>query len=517
MIIDRLWAAGLRHGGRVAVRAGRQALTYDGLWSVARRLAAVILDRGMAPIVGFLCERDESAYQAVLGILAAGRGYTPLNPKMPDDRLRYIAASAELDIIIVGNRQMARAQEVFGGSAATLICIATETDGFSGLNWVPLADVMAHEPVEPRRPASPKDTAYLLFTSGSTGEPKGVAVSNANLCAYVDYIVGLYRFGPDDVHSQTFELTFDLSVHDMMCAFTTGGTLVRMAGAELLSPAGIVRKHGVTSWFSVPSLAAIMARTGGLKEGGMPSLRVSLFCGEALPASIAVDWARAAPASIIENLYGPTEATIAITRYLWDPVKSPSECTHGLVPIGEAFAGQATLVLAEEGGVLRGAGRGSLLLGGSQVTGGYWKLPEMTAEKFIDVEGEPPGPWYVTGDLVERDEAGCLHFIGRMDSQIKFRGYRIELREIEGALRQVAGTELAVVIPCLRDEHEIRELVAVVSGTTREPLEILVDMRAFLPEYMIPQEVRIVETMPRNLSGKIDRGAIAAWLGDKGR
>ena len=169
-----------------------------------------------------------------------------------------------------------------------------------------------------RPPPSDAAPAYLLFTSGSTGEPKGVAVTNANLCAYLDFVCPTYGYGPDDRHSQTFELTFDLSVHDMMCAWTTGGALAPIAGSDLLSSARIVNREQITCWFSVPALGLMMQRSRALESEPLRSLRVSLFCGEPLPASLAAQWQRAAPNSIVDNLYGPTEATIAFTRYRWD-------------------------------------------------------------------------------------------------------------------------------------------------------------------------------------------------------
>ena len=186
------------------------------------------------------------------------------------------------------------------------------------------------------RPSSDEAPAYLLFTSGSTGEPKGVTVTNANLCAYLDFVCPFFRYGPDDCHSQTFELTFDLSVHDMMCAWTTGGSLCPIVGADLLSPARIVKRDSITCWFSVPALGLIMERTRALRPDLLRSLRVSLFCGEPLPASLAQQWQQATPNSIVENLYGPTEATIAFTRYRWY-----AETSQPAVPLWAGSAWQA--------------------------------------------------------------------------------------------------------------------------------------------------------------------------------
>lgn len=514
-VVTRLAQTAARHGARPMLTVGRGTWTYDEVWQVARCLSAAIgAAQPAGGLIGVFCDRDETAYQSILAILASGNGFVPLNPKLPDERLRHIVTVADLSTVIVGKGVEGRVLDVFEGFSGTLICLGASPETSTGASFriVPrdaLADLAPAAPVEP---ASLADPAYLLFTSGSTGTPKGVPVSHANLAAYVDYIDRLYGYGPEDVHSQTFELTFDLSVHDMMCAWTTGGRLVRFAGAELLSPANIIRKQGVTCWFSVPSLGSIMLRTGGLKPDSLPSLRVSLFCGEALPASLAAQWSEAAPNSIVENLYGPTEATIAFTRYRWEPSASPAESSYGLVPIGAAFDGQTTLVVDEEGRPLQRPCKGQLLLGGSQVTGRYWKADEITREKYVAVAGQRGDRWYVTGDLVEEDAGGCLHFVGRLDSQIKFRGYRIELLEVENAVRKAAGTDLAVAVAWPRDGQEIKDLTAVIEGEDRDVGPIAEAMRALLPEYMVPRNIRFFDALPRNLSGKIDRNAVVARL-----
>jgi amino acid adenylation domain-containing protein len=521
-VIDALWSAAQRHAARPMLTAGPVTLGYREAWDRARRAAAAIGEMtAQDKLVGFFCNRDETAYLAILAILASGRGYIPLNPKLPDERLRHIMRAADLGVVVIGKSVETRARtllEGFDGPVAA-ICLASDGGALAGVPGLRLrtaADVAALAPAEAQRPASPDDPAYLLFTSGSTGEPKGVPVSNRNLSAYVHYIRGLYSFGPQDVHSQTFELTFDLSAHDMMSAFTTGGSLVRFAEAELISPARILRKHNVTSWFSVPSLGSLMAQTGALKPASLPSLRVSLFCGEALPQALAARWQEAAPQSIVENLYGPTEATIAITRYRWDAAISADECRHGLVPIGRAFDGQETALIDDNGRKITGVGSGMLLLSGSQVAGGYWKAPEQTAEKFVRLQDSGDQLWYVTGDIAEIDATGCLHFIGRSDNQIKFRGYRIELPEIEAALRKAAGADMVVALPWPMEGSEIKGITAVLAGPGGGEQALAAALRRILPDYMVPQRVRYFAELPRNLSGKIDRNAIRALLDQTG-
>ena len=229
--------------------------TYEEIWSEALRLASMLIEEARGQkLIGFLADRDQSAYLAILSILAAGKGYVPLSPSLPDARLVRIVREAQLKTVIVGSGQAARAASLAGSLEGTRLFIDLDGDGElpagDGRSIIGPRDIASATP-RSARPDTDGAAAYLLFTSGSTGEPKGVAVTNANLCAYLDFACRFYRYGPDDCHTQTFELTFDLSVHDMMCAWTTGGKLAPIVRGDLLSPARIVRREQVTCWFSV--------------------------------------------------------------------------------------------------------------------------------------------------------------------------------------------------------------------------------------------------------------------------
>ena len=186
--------------------------------------------------------------------------------------------------------------------------------------------------------------AYLLFTSGSTGTPKGVLVNQGNVTSYLDYVGPRYAINADDRCSQNFDLTFDLSVHDLFVCWDAGATLCPYP-EQYLAPVSIINEKDLTVWFSVPSVVKFASKLGLLEPGAFPSLRLSLFCGEALSARLATLWEQAAPHSIVENIYGPTEATIAISHYRWDPVRSPRECPRGIVPIGWIFEGQQCCIV----------------------------------------------------------------------------------------------------------------------------------------------------------------------------
>jgi amino acid adenylation domain-containing protein len=501
------------------LKASGVALSYEQIWSRALKLASIIIAESTdAPLIGVLANRDQSAYLAILAVLAAGKGYVPLNPALPDTRLNRIVRQARLDTILIGPGHGARATTLSKTctEVRTLISLQEGEIELEGPERpiIQARDIAAAPPRQ-SRPASELAPAYLLFTSGSTGEPKGVAITNANVCAYLDSVCPIYGYGSEDCHSQTFELTFDLSVHDMMCAWTTGGSLAPIVGADLVSPARIVRREQITCWFSVPALGFILQRTRALKPGLLRSLRVSLFCGEPLPESLAEEWQRAAPDSVVENLYGPTEATIAFTRHRWNSSVSPRQCRYGLVPIGTEFAGLRTAIANDHDLSLCGEAKGELWLSGPQITSGYLDSPEETADKFCEHVSILGVRWYRTGDIVERGTDGVLHFVGRLDDQIKFRGHRINLLEVEAALRDAAGTPLVVALADPSQSHEVLGITGVVQGDPIQREAILQSLMAQLPDYMIPHRLVFVRQLPRNLVGKIDKIAVRSVLDDR--
>ena len=367
------------------IAAPAAARRYDEVWPRVLKLASVLIEESKGePFIGVLAERDQSAYLAILSILAAGKGYVPLNPALPDARLARIAAQANLETVIVGRGQSVRASTLVSASKGirTLIDRAKVTTGRE-MTIIGARDISAASP-RSARPSSDEAPAYLLFTSGSTGEPKGVAVTNANLCAYLDFVCPFFDYAPEDCHSQTFELTFDLSVHDMMCAWTTGGALAPVVGGDLLSPARIIKREHITCWFSVPALGLIMQRTRALRPALLQSLRVSLFCGEPLPASLAEQWQRTTPNCIVENLYGRPRLRSPLPAIAGHANTSPLECRYGLVPIGKAFPNLRAAIDTPEGLSFSGQTKGELWLSGSQITPGYLNAPEQTAKRFCE-------------------------------------------------------------------------------------------------------------------------------------
>ncbi len=507
------------HPNRVALELGEQRLTYAELWERAGRIANSLnecVDPG-APLVALFANRSVTAYAGILGILAAGRGYVPLNPKFPVDRTLSMLSASGCKAVIVGSECGEAVKSLLPRVKESLLWVLPDRSYGVGKEYFTPHRVITAEDMrgvaEPREPlVAGNTTAYLLFTSGSTGIPKGVAVSQGNVTSYLSYVGPRYAISPDDRCSQNFDLTFDISVHDLFVCWDAGATLCPFP-EQYLVPASLINEKELTVWFSVPSVAMFASKLGLLQPGAFSSLRLSLFAGEALSARLAAAWQQAAPHSVLENIYGPTEATITISHYRWDPVRSPAECVRGIVPIGWIFEGQAGTVVDERLSPLPTGETGELCLAGSQVTTGYLNDPLRTRQQFVRLPGSDRTHWYRTGDLVKKDERGCLYFLGRRDHQVKISGYRVELQEIEQVLREAANTELAVAVPWPVSEGTASGIVAVIGGSDSSDDDRIINLCAErLPKYMVPTRIYHSADLPLNVSGKLDRQKIALLL-----
>jgi len=506
-----------RFPDRPALQLAAEVLTYQQLWARAASLAATLsaqAPEGEPALTGVFGHRSVTAYAGVLAALFRGHGYVPFNPAFPTDRTRSMMVRSECRSIIVDANGAGQLDEVLAGIDASLVLLLPEQEDVSALaarwprhRFLAARDLRAAEAMAQGAP-DPGGIAYLLFTSGSTGQPKGVMVTHRNVTHFVDAMVERYAVTEADRFSQTFDLTFDLSAFDMFVAWERGACLCCPTQAQKLFPGRYIADCGITIWFSVPSTAVLMSRLHMLKPGKYPGLRYSLFCGEALPVEVLQKWAQSAPNSNLENLYGPTELTIACTLYRWDPERSPAECEQGVVPIGAPYPGMQVLVADEQQREVPVGEAGELLMTGPQLTLGYYRDAERTAAAFV----VPPGRaevYYRTGDRVRRPAPGKpLVYLGRVDNQIKIQGYRVELGEVEAVLRQEAGVETAVAIGWPATASGADGIVGFIGVEAADTEAIRQRVIARLPAYMHPSEIRPVAHWPLNANGKIDRRAL---------
>ncbi len=511
-----------RFPDRPAVVADGQTLSYSQLRALATRISATIQahpEFSQMPLTAVFGYRSPAAFAGVLGALMAGNGYVPLNRTFPVERTEIMFERSGCRSIIVDTGSLPQLSTLLDRAEKPLLVILPDvmdvntSIGRRGRHtYVGLNDLYPFSSW--RVPANnPDAVAYLLFTSGSTGIPKGVMVSHRNVTSYLDYMVNRYEITEQDRMSQMFDLTFDLSVFDMFMAWERGACVCCPSRKALIKPDGFVREMELTIWFSVPSTIAFMKQLGLLKPSQFESLRLSLFCGEPLPVSSAAVWQGAAPNSVLENLYGPTELTISCTLYRWDETRSLSESELGIVPIGYPHPEMNVLVADENLNEVKPGDEGELLMSGPQLSLGYWNDPEKTARAFVI----PPGKsdvYYRTGDRVRRPTGGGpLVHLGRIDFQVKVRGHRVELGEIEAVVRKASGLDGVIAVGWPVTSSGCDGIEVFIEGEVKDSGAIRNMVALALPDYMVPKRFHCMDKLPRNVNDKFDRKAMLELLG----
>ncbi len=489
--------------------AGDHRLTYAGLNREANRLAHHLRDLGVGPetVVGVAVDRSPQMVVALLAVLKAGGAYVPLDPAYPVDRLAYILRDA---------------------AAAALITTERLRDALPGLVEesmpVVLLDADA-ERIAARSGANPEvavhgeNLSYLIYTSGSTGKPKGVMVRHAALANYVEAFRDEHRLGAEDRVLQFASISFDTSAEEIYPALASGAALVLRNDAMLGSTPEFLRS--CETWeISVLDLPTafwheLVSRLEA-EASSLPSrLRLVIIGGErALPERLAAWHAQGHGRVKLFNTYGPTESTIVATRSELAADPTGAAPGSGEVPIGRPVRNLRAYVLDPKAGLAAPGIPGELYVGGAGVARGYSGRPDLTAERFV------PDPWspapgsrmYRTGDLVRLLPADELEFLGRVDHQVKIRGFRVELREIEAALVEYPGISEAVVV-AREDTPGDRRLAAYLVAKSSDGVP-QAELRSFLkerlPDYMIPASFMVLDRLPLNPSGKVDRRALPA-------
>jgi amino acid adenylation domain-containing protein len=486
-----------------ALRIGDRNWTYEQVHETALSWAGTLRAASSERIgaVGILASQTPECYTGILAALYAGAVAVPLSPKFPAERTAAMAAAASVDTFIAdGTGADLLRRTSLAGTRPVLI-----PDGDSpGPRAVTIRNQPSHA-LTRASTAHPGKVAYVLFTSGSTGRPKGVPITHGNVDHFLRFNQQRYKFTPEDICSQTFAATFDLFMFDMFMAWGAGATLESTPVHAFVALPEFIERKKMTVWFSVPSAISIVRQRGGLRSGSMPSLRWSLFCGEALMRQDAEDWQQAAGQSIVENLYGPTELTIACSSYRWMPEHSSSQCVNDVVPIGTVYPSLSYVLIDQRG--RPDPVEGELCVTGPQMFSGYLDSRD-DANRFLLHEGRR---WYRTGDRVHLAAGGpegrVLQYVGRVDHQVKVRGYRVELAEIEQAARSLPGVRQVAVVPVRH--RGLVELALFYTGSHLGPGDAIVALARSLPDYMVPRWARRLDDLPLNANRKIDRPALA--------
>ena len=515
---ELLAASAEAHPDRPAVRDRGRELTYAELDDRASRIAALLRALGVAPgdRVGIYLDKQAQALAGIYGVLKAGAAYVPLDPQAPTARTGYIAGDCGIRVLLTGVEK-AKGWEALVQDGAPLEALVVLNDSGNGalqppegVTIVRSADVDAQAPAEAAA-VDPDDVAYILYTSGSTGSPKGVVLSHRNALTFVDWAVECFEVGHEDRLSSHAPLHFDLSIFDLFAAGHTGAAVVLVPAIDAMFPRSVSRfiaDNEITVWYSVPTALSALATKGGLAGGEFPHLRTVLFAGEVFPTKYLRQLMGLLPHVRFYNLYGPTETNVCTYHEVATPPASDTEP----IPIGKAIANVDVFALTDKGTVAAPGAVGELLVRGPSVMQGYWGDRERTDRMLVP---DPLGGVervYRTGDLVQEGEDGAYLFLGRRDSQVKSRGYRIELGEIEAALNaHPAVVECAVL--AIPDELVTNRIKAAVALRDTVPDGELARFCAErIPTYMVPEAFQLFDSLPKTSTGKMDRETLRGSL-----
>jgi amino acid adenylation domain-containing protein len=503
-----------RRGDAVALVMAGEELQYAELELASNRLAHLLQAVGCRPgdRVCLLAEKSPQTIVGMLAALKAGCAYVPIDTASPAPRVGRVVRAADPAAVSSAGGVLLEALLSDGALAPSVPAGALNADLITSsparFAFEP-RDHAAQADQPPGVRVGETDPAHLLFTSGSTGEPKGVVITHHNVRSFVEWAVRYFRTQPGDRISGHPPLHFDLSTFDIYGTFHAGAQLHLVPRTALLPQhlAAFISEAQLTQWFSVPSAMTYMAKLGAVPDAGFPSLQRVLWCGEVLPTPVLIHWMERIPQARFTNLYGPTEATIASSYYTLPGVPSDPSAP---IPIGRACAGEELLVLDERLEAAADGVPGDLYIGGAGLSPGYWRDDAKTAAAFVaDPRPEKEGErLYRTGDLARVDESGQLQFLGRTDSQIKSRGYRIELGEIEAAINALPQIAECAVVGAPSDGFE-GTAICCAFAPAREARVSVPELRAaagtVLPAYMLPSHWLPMDALPKNVNGKIDR------------
>jgi D-alanine--poly(phosphoribitol) ligase subunit 1 len=479
-VVQKFFEAADRWPQNIAVESSKSRTTYAELKHMVVQLAERFATQAKQPRVVICANQSAGAYAAMFASLLAGGFYVPLNTGSGQSRIETAIREIQPDVIFTDQKNV-----------DTLALVSNGCSVFSLDAQTPKTSATA-----PARPAH--QLAYVIFTSGSSGIPKGVMISQAALNHYIEWAQQAMAIRSDDRWSQHPNIGFDLSVLDIYGALCSGATLVPLGdGLDRLFPARAIRRHQLTIWNSVPSVMGMMLISGDWTNTNVGSLRLLTFCGEPLLPQHVEGIHNVLPDVIVHNTYGPTEATVSCS--LVKLTKESYRDHEGTsMALGDAIPGMELII--------DGDCKGELLIAGPQLAEGYWNDEERTARSFVTLTREGKSRrYYRTGDHVERTPRG-LFFQERIDRQVKIKGYRIELDEISSQIRRLGYIHAETIV-------DGQSLICFVEGLedAKKSGEVKDHLANVLEKYMQPQEILFMECFPRNTNDKIDLLALGAF------
>jgi fengycin family lipopeptide synthetase D len=468
-------------------------LTYQELNARANQLARTLRDKGVQPdsLVAIMAERSVEMIVGIFAILKAGGAYTPIDPKYPRARVKYLLEDSRAEVVITQAKFMDRLE-----------------DDYQKLNLDDEASY-ANEQSDLLSVNRATDLAYVIYTSGSTGKPKGVMIEHRNMMHILTAVEERYPFGAEDTYLLKTPFTFDVSVSELFGWVRGGGNLVILEPEAEKDPEKlleVLRESNVTHVNFVPSLLNVFVQLlKDRNDRSLPALKYVLVAGEALPKKVAYNFTEMLRDVRLENLYGPTEITIYATNY-----SVVDDSKLGSIPIGKPLPNVQAYIVNEQLSLQPIGVAGELCIAGSGVARGYLNRHELSEEKFVTCPWESGMRMYRTGDLVRWLANGDIEYLGRIDHQVKIRGYRIELEEIERVLMEHPSVReaLTVVHEDRTGDKNLVMYVVLEVGKELHSNEMRGYLQGLLPEYMVPSACVFLEAFPLNHNGKVDRRAL---------
>jgi D-alanine--poly(phosphoribitol) ligase subunit 1 len=477
-----------QYGNHPAFYINGKAYTYSDLNKKITQIRVQILNQvnEAETNIGLVANDDLETYASILALWLEGKAYVPLSPKVPEERNAVIIKEAGLKTIIDSS-------DVPLFPACSTIA-STKTD--------------IHDREFIFKHISSNVPAYILFTSGTTGAPKGVPITRANLASFVEAFDALpVMISGNDRWLQMFDLTFDLSVMSFLVPLLKGACVYTIPHDKIKYQYvyKLMEEQKITGGLFVPSVIHYLRPY--FEEINCPDMRYCLFCGEALHYDVLKEWSNCIPKAAIMNVYGPTENTIFCTSYLFNR-ETNNKTVNGILSIGKPMEGNGAIVIDENQQISGSGHKGELCLSGSQLTPGYWNDPQRTETHFFTTEYKgKPTRFYKTGDLCTIDEEGDIYFLGRSDSQVKIQGFRVELSEVEYYVREFM-TGRNVFVTSIHNSIGNLEIALAIEDEHSDPKDLLDFLKSKLPPYMIPGCIVFQSKFPYNANGKIDTNAL---------
>ena len=499
---------------RAAVQGQNGTWTYEQLHHFSDVIARRLLETTgiQKQRIGIYMAKSPEAVAAIFGVLKSGACYVPLDPQAPVERLKLIIQDCGIEILITSIQKQSILAEIVKLGSPMQMVIYVDDDGKKNITSLLISTVALNPAIEGSTPplVSPdyneSALAYILYTSGSTGQPKGVMISHSAAWAFVKWAASLLQLSETDRFASHAPFHFDLSVFDIYAAILHGGCICLVPPALSIFPkslADFIERESITVWYSVPSILIQLVLYGGLQERQLSGLKYIIFAGEVFPTKYLSQLMDQVPKAEYYNWYGPTETNVCTYNAV---LEAPAG--GKTVPIGKACSGQHLYVVDETQHLCPTGEMGELWVYGPTLMEGYWNDPEKTVHSLLDNPfSATQQKVYRTGDLVRWNEAGELEYHGRLDHMIKSRGYRIEIGEIETILHKHPEIREAAVVG-VPDEQIGKRIKAVLSLQPNSHLtELLIKQYCgqHLPSYMIPDLIQIMPNLPRTSTNKIDR------------